>query len=104
MTEILIEFKMGWQRLLKVRGLMFGLVTLQALGMTRGEGLVSDKDLESRAEVLVEEKKRMVVVEKMGVRVLVRDDTPTTHCREMLANLEVRNFENGERKIVSNNT
>ena len=83
---------------------MFGLVTLQALGMTRGEGLVSDKDLESRAEVLVEEKKRMVVEEKMGVRVLVRDDTPTTHCREMLANLEVRNFENGERKIVSNNT
>ena len=83
---------------------MFGLVTLQALGMTRGEGLMSDKDLESRVEVLVEEKKRMVVEEKMGVRVLVRDDTPTTHCREMLANLEVRNFENGERKIVSNNT
>ena len=84
---------MDWQRFLKVRGLMFVLVTLQALGMTRGEGLVSDKDLESRAEVLVEEKKRMVVEEKMGVRVLVRDDTPTTHCREMLANLEVRNFE-----------
>ena len=41
---------MGWQRFLKVRGLIFGLVTLQALGMTRGEGLVSDKDLESRAE------------------------------------------------------
>ena len=77
---------------------MFGLVTLQALGMTRGEGLVSDKDLESRAEVLVEEKKRMVVEEKMGVRVLVRDDTPTTHCREMLANLEVRNFEKMERE------
>ena len=89
MTEILIEFKMGWQRLLKVRGLIFGLVTLQALGMTRGEGLVSDKDLESRAE----ENTRMVVEEKKGVRVLVRDDTPTTHCREMLANLEVRNFE-----------
>ena len=84
---------MDWQRFLKVRGLMFGLVTLQALGMTRGDGLVSNKDLESRVEVLVEEKKRMVVEEKMGVRVLVRDDTPTTHCREMLANLEVRNFE-----------
>ena len=84
---------MGWQRLLKVRGLMFGLVTLQALGMTRGEGLVSDKDLESRAEVLVEENKRMVEEEKKRVRVLVRDDTPTTHCREILANLEVKNFE-----------
>ena len=84
MTEILIEFNMDWQRFLKVRGLMFGLVTLLALGMTRGEGLMSDKDLESRVEVLVEEKR---------VRVLVRDDTPTTHCREMLANLEVRNFE-----------
>ena len=88
---------MDWQRFLKVRGLMFGLATLQALGMTRGEGLVSDKDLESRAEVLVEEK-RMVVEEKMGVRVLVRDNTPTTHCREMLANLEVRNFEKMERE------
>ena len=98
MTEILIEFNMDWQRFLKVRGLMFGLVTLQALGMTRGEGLVSDKDLESRAEVLVEEKKRMVVEEKKRVRVLVRDDTPTTHCREMLANLEVRNFEKWREK------
>ena len=73
---------------------MFGLATLQALGMTRGEGLVSDKDLESRAE----ENTRMVVEEKKGVRVLVRDDTPTTHCREMLGNLEVRNFEKMERE------
>ena len=55
---------------------------------------MSDKDLESRAE----ENTRMVVEEKKGVRVLVRDDTPTTHCREMLANLEVRNFEKMERE------
>ena len=73
---------------------MFVLVTLQALGMTHEEGLMSDKDLESRAE----ENTRMVVEEKKGVRVLVRDDTPTTDCREMLANLEVRNFEKMERE------
>ena len=62
--------------MLGVRGLFLGLVVMRTLSMVGGEksGMV---------EVVVEEEKR-------GVRVLVREDTPTTNCREMLANLEVR--------------
>ena len=62
--------------MLGVRGLFLGLVVMRTLSMVGGEksGMV---------EVAVEEEKR-------GVRVLVREDTPTTNCREMLANLEVR--------------
>ena len=58
-------------------GLWFlGLVMMQTLSLVCGE------EENSMVEVVVEEKR--------GVRVLVRDDTPTTDCREMLANLEVR--------------
>ena len=52
-----------------------GLVVMRTLSMVGGEE-------SSMVEVVVEEKR--------GVRVLVREDTPTTNCREMLANLEVR--------------
>ena len=62
--------------MLGVRGLFLGLVVMRTLSMVGGEE-------SSMVEVVVEEEKR-------GVRVLVREDTPTTNCREMLANLEVR--------------
>ena len=64
------------QKMLGVRGLFLGLVVMRTLSMVGGEE-------SSMVEVVVEEEKR-------GVRVLVREDTPTTNCREMLANLEVR--------------
>ena len=63
------------QKMLGVRGLFLGLVVMRTLSMVGGEE-------SSMVEVVVEEKR--------GVRVLVREDTPTTNCREMLANLEVR--------------
>ena len=63
------------QKMLGVRGLVLGLVVMQTLSLAGGEE-------SSMVEVVVEEKR--------GVRVLVREDTPTTNCREMLANLEVR--------------
>ena len=69
--------------MLGVRGLFLGLVLMRTLIMVVGEGRKGSRGLESsRVEVVMEEKR--------GVRVLVRDDTPTTDCREMLANLEVR--------------
>ena len=69
--------------MLGVRGLFLGLVLMRTLSMVVGEGRKASRRLESsRVEVVMEEKR--------GVRVLVRDDTPTTDCRQMLANLEVR--------------
>ena len=69
--------------MLGVRGLFLGLVLMRTLSMVVGEGRKASRGLESsRVEVVMEEKR--------GVRVLVRDDTPTTDCRQMLANLEVR--------------
>ena len=65
------------QKMLGVRGLFLGLVVMRTLSMVGGEE-------SSMVEVVVEEKR--------GVRVLVSEDTPTTNCREMLANLEVNNF------------
>ena len=66
--------------MLGVRGLFLGLVLMRTLSMVGGEGRKASSS--SMVEVVVEEKR--------GVRVLVRDDTPTTNCREMLENLEVR--------------
>ena len=63
--------------MLGVRGLFLGLVVMRTLSMVVGG------EKSGMVEVVVEEEKR-------GVRVLVREDTPTTNCREMLANLEVR--------------
>ena len=65
--------------MLGVRGLFLGLVLTRTLSMVGGEGR---KASSSMVEVVVEEER--------GVRVHVRDDTPTTNCREMLENLEVR--------------
>ena len=64
--------------MLGVRGLFLGLVLMRTLSMVGGEGR---KASSSMVEVVLQEKR--------GVRVLVRDDTPTTNCREMLENLEV---------------
>ena len=74
--QISIAFKMDRRKLFGVRGLFLGLV--MTLSMVDGE----EKML--RREVVMEEKRR--------VRVIVREDTPTTGCREMLANLEVRHW------------
>ena len=66
--------------MLGVRGLFLGLVWMRTLIMVVGEERKASRGLESSR----------VMEEKRGVRVLVRDDTPTTDCRQMLANLEVR--------------
>ena len=76
---------MDCQKMLGVRGMFLGLVWMRTLIMVVGEGRKASRGLlesSSRVEVVMEEKR--------GVRVLVRDDTPTTDCRQMLANLEVR--------------
>ena len=71
--QISIAFKMDRRKLFGVRGLFLGLV--MTLSMVDGE-----------------EKREVVMEEKRRVRVIVREDTPTTGCREMLANLEVRHW------------
>ena len=77
--QISIAFKMDHRKLFGVRGLFLGLV--MTLSMVDGE---EKRDETLRREVVMEEKRR--------VRVIVREDTPTTGCREMLANLEVRHW------------